>query len=83
MENIEPSLTSSNPLKVATRRAEALNCLYGTDKAQPDHSVLFTKYELPRLPLVKAMARSIGAERYLVGGPDLPRVSIRGRFKPL
>ncbi len=54
--NIEPSPTSSKPLKVAQRRAEALNRLYGTQQARPSHSVWFTKHELPYLPLVKAIA---------------------------
>lgn len=68
--DIEPSLTSSKPLKVAQRRAEALNRLYGTQQARPSHSVWFTKHELPYLPLVKAITRIIGAERNLVGGRD-------------
>ncbi|MCJ1348761.1 hypothetical protein MMC31_006994 [Peltigera leucophlebia] len=55
-------------LKTAHRRAEALNRLYRTDKALPGHSVWFTKHHLVCLPLVKAMARVIGAERDLVGG---------------
>jgi hypothetical protein len=60
--------TSTKPLRVAHRRAEALNRLYNTDNADPTHSVWFTENELPHLPLVKAMARVIGAERDLLGG---------------
>ena len=60
--------TSSKPLRIARRRAEALNHLYKADKADPSHSVWFTKSQLFHLPLVKAMARVIGAERNLLGG---------------
>ena len=63
-----PTPTSTKPLRVARRRAEALNRLYNTDKAGPGHSVWFTKHEIFHLPLVKAMGRIIGAERNLVGG---------------
>lgn len=68
MADIEPSPTSPQGLRVARRRAEALNRLYGTDQARSGHSVWFTKHHLPLLPLVKAAARVIGAERHLVGG---------------
>ncbi|PVH98615.1 hypothetical protein DM02DRAFT_502577, partial [Periconia macrospinosa] len=64
----EPPPTSTTPLRIARRRAEALNRLYRTDKAEPGHSVWFTENELAHLPLVKAMARVIGAERNLLGG---------------
>lgn len=60
--------TSTRPLRVARRRAEALNYLYETDQATPGHSVWFVEKQLPYLPLVKAMARVIGAERDLLGG---------------
>ena len=60
--------TSLRPLRIAHRRAEALNRLYKTDKAHPGHSVWFTKHHIYHLPLVKAMARIIGAERNAVGG---------------
>lgn len=66
--DIDTTNLSPKPLKTARRRAEALNRLYRTDKAQPGHSVWFTKHHLVYLPLVKAMARVIGAERNLHGG---------------
>ena len=66
--NVDSTPLSTKPLKIARRRAEALNRLYKTDQAQPGHSVWFTKHHLVFLPLVKAMARVIGAERDLVGG---------------
>lgn len=65
---IDSAPLSAKPLKIAGRRAEALNRLYQTDKAQPGHSVWFTKHHPLGLPLIKAMARVIGAERNLVGG---------------
>lgn len=64
----EPSPTSTKPLRIARRRAEALNRLYDTKQVGPDHSVWFTKHEIVHLPLVKAMASIIGAERKLLGG---------------
>jgi hypothetical protein len=60
--------TSTKSQRIARRRAEALNRLYNTDKAGPGHSIWFTKNEIYHLPLVKAMARIIGAERNLLGG---------------
>ncbi|KAI9705169.1 MAG: hypothetical protein M1820_005316 [Bogoriella megaspora] len=66
----EPPPTSTKPLRIARRRAEALNRLYKTDQAGPGHSVWFTKHEIDHLDLVKAMVRVIGAERNLVGGQD-------------
>jgi len=57
--------TSTKGLQRAKRRAEALNRLYDSDKAQPSHSVWFTQQHPYCLPLVKAMARVIGAERQL------------------
>lgn len=66
--NIDSTPLSHKPLKTAHRRAEALNRLYKTDQAQPCHSVWFTKNCPEYHPLVKAMARVIGAERDLVGG---------------
>jgi hypothetical protein len=60
--------TSPKSLRVARRRAEALNYLYKTDQASPGHSVWFTANHPEYLPLVKAMARVIGAERNLLGG---------------
>jgi hypothetical protein len=64
----DPVPTSAKPLRTARRRAEALNRLYQTDIADPSHAVWFTKNEAFYLPLVKAMARVIGAERNLLGG---------------
>ncbi|KAH8726042.1 hypothetical protein GQ44DRAFT_826144 [Phaeosphaeriaceae sp. PMI808] len=64
----EPAPTSARPLRIAQRRAEALNRLYKTEKVDQGHSVWFTKNELVHLPLIKAMARVIGAERDLLGG---------------
>lgn len=63
-----PAPTSRRPLRTARRRAEALNRLYETDKADSRHAVWFTKNEDCHLHLVKAMARVIGAERNLLGG---------------
>ncbi|KAH6977694.1 hypothetical protein EDB80DRAFT_266833 [Ilyonectria destructans] len=60
--------TSGTPLRTARRRAEALNRLYKTDNVDPGQAVWFTKNEAFHLPLVKAMARVIGAERNLLGG---------------
>lgn len=57
--------TSKKGLQKARRRAEALNRLYSCDRAQPSHSVWFTAHHILYLPLVKAMARVIGAERQL------------------
>lgn len=64
----EPAPTSTRPLRIARRRAETLNRLYKTENADAGHSVWFTKSESVHLPLVKAMARVIGAERDLLGG---------------
>lgn len=55
--------TSKKALKKARRRAEALNRLYDSDRAQPSHSAWFTSHHPECLPLVKAMARVIGAEK--------------------
>ena len=70
--NIDSTPLSPKPLKLARRRAEALNRLYKTDQAQPGHSVWFTQHYPEHyseyLYLVKAMARIIGAERNLIGG---------------
>ena len=55
--------TSQRPLKKAQRRAEALNRIYGTDKAEPCHYTYFVQTHSPSLPLVKAIARVIGAEK--------------------
>lgn len=37
--NREPAPTSTKPLRIARRRAEALNRLYKNEKADPGHSV--------------------------------------------
>jgi hypothetical protein len=64
----EPAPTSPKPLKIASRRAEALNRLYKTDKANETHVAWLTKHRIEHLPLVKLMARVIGAEINLTGG---------------
>lgn len=66
--SIDTTPRSPRPLMTAQRRAEALNRLYKTDQAHPPHWVWFTKHHSVYLPLVKAMARVIGAERDLIGG---------------
>jgi len=66
----DPMPNSERPRRTAYRRAEALNRLYKIDNADPRHAVWFTKNEAVHLPLVKAMARVIGAERNLLGGQD-------------
>jgi hypothetical protein len=60
--------TSTKALRMARRRSEALNYLYKTDQARPEHSVWFVEEHSTYLPLVKAMVRVIGAERDLLGG---------------
>ncbi|KAL8799638.1 MAG: hypothetical protein Q9182_005740 [Xanthomendoza sp. 2 TL-2023] len=65
---LDPEPTSARPLKNAKRRAEALNRLYTTDQARPGHVVWFTRHHVYLLPLVKAVARVIGAERDICGG---------------
>lgn len=64
----EPPPIAPVSLRTARRRAEALNRLYGTDKAHAGHSVWFVKHALFALPILKAMARVIGAERNLFSG---------------
>lgn len=54
--NRQPAPTSTRPLRIARRKAEALNRLYNTEKAEVDHSVWFAEHEIYHLPLVKAMA---------------------------
>ncbi|KAL8726997.1 MAG: hypothetical protein Q9166_006360 [cf. Caloplaca sp. 2 TL-2023] len=66
--DIDPEPTSAKPLKNAKRRAEALNRLYKTDQARSGHAVWFTRNHLESLPLVKAVARVVGAERDICGG---------------
>lgn len=66
--DIDAEPTSTKPLKTAKRRAEALNRLYKTDQARPGHVVWLTKNHLVLLPLVKAVARIIGAETDISGG---------------
>lgn len=63
-----PPPTSAKSLKTASRRAEALNRLYETDRAHEGHVVWITKNKTGFLHLVQAMARVIGEERNLVGG---------------
>jgi hypothetical protein len=57
--------TSQRPLKKAIRRAEALNCIYSTDKAEPCHYTYLAEHHVLWLPLVTAVARVIGAEMSL------------------
>lgn len=54
---------SQRPLKKAQRRAEALNRIYKTDKAEPCHYTHFVENNPLWVPLVTAVARVIGAER--------------------
>ena len=77
-KDTESPPTSAKPLKAARRRAEALNRLYNSKEARPEHVVWFAKHQLVWLPLVKAMARVIGAERDIGGGhlADLQTVNI-------
>jgi hypothetical protein len=65
-----PPPTSLKSLKVARRRAEALNRLYETDQANEGHVTWITQNEIEFLPMVKATARVIGAERNHVGGGE-------------
>ncbi|TAQ88306.1 hypothetical protein B7494_g3396 [Chlorociboria aeruginascens] len=67
-ENQLPPPTSSKSLKTAHRRAEALNRLYETDQAHEGHVTWVTQNKIEFLPMIKAMARVIGAERNQVGG---------------
>ena len=57
------SPTSRRAVRKASRRAEALNHIYATDKAEPAHTVWFAEEHSMWLPLVKAIARLAGAER--------------------
>jgi len=66
--NRGPEPSSPRGLKVATRRAEALNRLYETDRAQPCHAVWFAQEQPLWLPLVQAISRIIGAEGDAAGG---------------
>ncbi|OBT39655.1 hypothetical protein VE00_10681 [Pseudogymnoascus sp. WSF 3629] len=69
-KNLAPAPTSLKSLKIARRRAEALNQLYTTDRAHEGHIVWIIQNRIEFLPLIKAMARVIGSERDLVGGRD-------------
>lgn len=55
--------TSKQPLKKASRRAEALNRIYSTDKAELCHYTYFVENHPLWIPLVTAVARVIGAEK--------------------
>src|SRR2546423_1642946 len=57
--------TGKKSYKIARQRSEALNRLYETDRARPEHSVWFIKNHPRVLSLVKAMARVIGMERHM------------------
>lgn len=61
--------TSSRRLKKATRRAEALNRVYGVNGAEPCHYTYFVGKHPLWVPLVTAVGRVVGAER------DHPRIS--------
>lgn len=65
-----PPHISLRSRKIARRRAEALNRLYKTDRAHEGHVTWITQNKLEFLPLIKAMARLIGAERNQVGGGE-------------
>jgi hypothetical protein len=67
-KNQLPPPISSKTLKIAFRRAEALNRLYETDQAHEGHVMWITQNKIVFLPMIKAMARIIGAERNQVGG---------------
>ena len=62
-----PPHTSTKSLKTARRRAEALNRLYKTDRAREGHVTWIAQNMVELLPLMKATARVIGAERNLGG----------------
>ncbi|EXJ88202.1 hypothetical protein A1O1_05132 [Capronia coronata CBS 617.96] len=65
--------TSKRRLQKVTRRAEALNRLCDTDRAEPAHAVYFALHHPLSLPLVNSMARVIGAERRSgqANGPEI------------
>ena len=63
---VPPSSTKS--LRLARKRAEALNHIYKTDKATPSHSVWFANNHPEALHLVKAVARVIGVDKNILGG---------------
>ncbi|KAL3420695.1 hypothetical protein PVAG01_07140 [Phlyctema vagabunda] len=65
-----PPSKSPKSLKLARRRAEALNRLYKTDRAHEGHVMWITQNMIEFLPMVKATARVIGAEKNLVGGGE-------------
>jgi hypothetical protein len=66
----EKEPVSPTPRRNAQCRAEALNRLYHTNKADPGHSVWMMKNKPFLLPLVKAMVRVIAAERDLPVGQN-------------
>ncbi|KAK4995417.1 hypothetical protein LTR66_004761 [Elasticomyces elasticus] len=57
-----PPPRSNVQLKRYRVRAEALNRLYDTDRATIEHVAWITQNQISMLPLVKAIARIIGAE---------------------
>ncbi|KFZ01930.1 hypothetical protein V500_00559 [Pseudogymnoascus sp. VKM F-4518 (FW-2643)] len=65
-KSLAPAPTSLKPLKTARRRAEALNQLYKTERAQEGHIVWIIQNRIEFLPLLKAMARVVGSERDIV-----------------
>ncbi|KAH8802677.1 hypothetical protein F5884DRAFT_802701 [Xylogone sp. PMI_703] len=62
--------TSKGSVKVIPRRVEALNRLYKTNQADAGHIAWIMEKELLLLPLIKAMARVIGAEKDLAGSKE-------------
>ena len=61
---------SAKSLKVAKKRAEALNRLYETTRADASHAVFWAQKYTQLLPLVKAVARIVGAEVAATGGNE-------------
>lgn len=67
-KNQLPPPTSSKTLKIASRRAEALNHPYETDQDHEGHVTWITQNRIVFLPMIEPMARVIGAETNQVGG---------------
>ena len=63
-----PAESTAIAVLIAFRCAQALNRLYKSDKANERHVAWLTKHRITYLPLIKAMARLIGAEINLTGG---------------
>ena len=68
------TLASPRPMKKSLRRAEALNRIYQTNRAEPCYYTYFVENHPLWLPLVTTIARIIGAEKNQDGLPTrLPR----------